>query len=291
MAKRKQFVKKPEKFHWDHMPPSFKKGRRDGFTLIELLVVIAIIAILASLLLPALANAKAKAKQTQCLSNFKQLQICYQMYVGDNADKIPINLTSGGQATAATTESWIAGDAQTDTTTSNIMQGKLYSYNTQPAIYACPANNRMIATTSSPGHPASQVPQTRTCTIDFALGGGTPPGAPISAGGLTFGSYQKSTQMHHPSRKFVFVDENEFSVGDGCFGCYPANSGVNIWWNLPGSRHSKGCIFSFGDGHAEYWKWHGTSVLTLRVPDGNQPGDSSDDVARVIADGSEYFPL
>ena len=36
------------------------------------------------------------------------------------------------------------------------------------------------------------------------------------------------------------------------------------WWNLPGSRHNTGTTLSFADGHAEYWKWHGTAVLTFR---------------------------
>src|SRR5882724_12536061 len=78
-----------------------------AFTLIELLVVIAVIAILAALLLPALANARATAKRIPCINNQKQLALAALVYATDNNDRMPNNGRQSPPTTAI--KFWIQG--------------------------------------------------------------------------------------------------------------------------------------------------------------------------------------
>jgi len=103
---------------------STTKTGRKGFTLIELLVVIAIIAILAAILFPVFARAKAKAQQTSCLSNVKQLMLAFKMYVSDHNDKWPL---------------WIRGGIPGVGT--HLWYQDLVRYTANQDIFNCPSSN------------------------------------------------------------------------------------------------------------------------------------------------------
>src|SRR5215831_3092805 len=117
-----------------------------GFTLIELLVVVATIAILASMLLPALSRSKTKAQGIMCMNNGRQMMLAWRFYVDDNRDTVPASFNPGAP------HEWVHGSLDfSGANRSNwdinqdLLKSPLWQYcANNAAIWKCPADHSMV---------------------------------------------------------------------------------------------------------------------------------------------------
>jgi prepilin-type N-terminal cleavage/methylation domain-containing protein/prepilin-type processing-associated H-X9-DG protein len=259
--------------------------RPPGFTLIELLVVIAIIAILASLLLPALAKAKSQAHRVKCVGNERQLAMTWLIYAGDHDEGLPLNgendvppNAGNGMLDPQPAKHWVFGGGHPNlpafTNNAYLLDAKLAAfgpYLPTPAIYRCPGDRGDLHVTGGKGVLGDKSSlRNRSYSMNGYLGATA---AMISRTDYITPNYQtfkKTSDLSSlsPAGVFVFQDVNPANI------CFPAfvvrmpGSSIEGFFHYPAAYHNGSGVLSFADGHAEHRRWKDPRTsITVKASD------------------------
>jgi prepilin-type N-terminal cleavage/methylation domain-containing protein/prepilin-type processing-associated H-X9-DG protein len=222
------------------------QARRRGFTLVELLVVIGIIALLISILLPALNKAREDAKRVRCLNQQRQLVLAWIMY----------NTTSKQKLCSSNTPPYPPPDGKGiwywtmgGNTLDSLALGVLWPFLKDYDVYKCP-NDRIM--------------YTHTYSMNGYLAG-EDPGRIFNAG-----------QIKRSFATFIFIEEYDprgYEINSFMVNHYGNINGQNQnnWNDVCLNMHNGAGTISFCDGHAIVWQWSDPRMLnpTQGMPDPN----------------------
>ena len=209
---------------------------------------IAIIAILASLLLPALAKAKAKAQGISCINNTRQMMLAYIMYAEDNREQVV--------DAADWVKGWLDWGTSADNTNLNYLLNvtnvPLAKYIAQTRnIYKCPADNFASPVQRNRGWSE----RVRSIAMNAYSGSDQD-----DSGFNQWKGWKKVSDLtkRGPAEVFVIVDEHPDSINDGYFiAVLNGYGGLYGWCDFPSTLHNGACGFAFLDGHSQIKRWLG----------------------------------
>lgn len=230
-----------------------------GFTRADLITTLAVLTAFGALAIGSLAVAGGRTGSMLCQHNTGRLAQAWLLFAEDNRGNL---VPSVGTANDPAWVTDILSDGAGNTGNTNLVgltQSRLWKY-LEPrstSVFRCPDDPTVVSFGSI------TYPRVRSYSLNSWMNG--------TAWTSGYKAATNLSSLANPARTFLFLDEHEASINDGAFivdmrGYSPSSPSTFTLVDVPTGRHLGGACLSFGDGHAEWWKWSDARTIPAYVP-------------------------